>query len=263
MATAEATREFSASAKDLGEKIIKLTLKEAKELSDYLEEVHGIKPAAGGAVMMAGLRVAVAAVHLPVSGSQDRVRRNPGRVRRQEDRRDQGRSCRHGVGPEEEAARTLVEGVPSKVKEGISKRQTRRSSRRSWKKLARRYRSSGMPFAWTGPSIAAQRWFAFVVRVLLGPAAVTARPGSSENLPLHESRLDSTRQATDRFAISQRGHKRAFAARTASSCSRRPDHRHLNLGATKAYGHHRRTTPASRKKSAASAASVSRIRFRI
>ena len=30
-----------------------LTLKEAKELSDYLEDVHGIKPAAGGAVMMA------------------------------------------------------------------------------------------------------------------------------------------------------------------------------------------------------------------
>src|ERR1700676_2033859 len=54
MATAEATREFSTGSKELGDKIIKLTLKEAKELSDYLEEVHGIKPAAGGAVMMAG-----------------------------------------------------------------------------------------------------------------------------------------------------------------------------------------------------------------
>ena len=38
---------------ELGDKIVGLTLKEAKELSDYLEEVHGIKPAAGGAVMMA------------------------------------------------------------------------------------------------------------------------------------------------------------------------------------------------------------------
>ena len=54
MATAEATQEFSASSKELGDKIVKLTLKEAKELSDYLEHVHGIKPAAGGAVMMAG-----------------------------------------------------------------------------------------------------------------------------------------------------------------------------------------------------------------
>jgi len=54
MATAEATRQFSTLTKDLGEKIVELTLKEAKELSDYLEEVHGIKPAAGGAVMVAG-----------------------------------------------------------------------------------------------------------------------------------------------------------------------------------------------------------------
>ncbi len=53
MATDEATREFSDQAQQLGEKIVGLTLKEAKELSDYLEEVHGIKPAAGGAVMMA------------------------------------------------------------------------------------------------------------------------------------------------------------------------------------------------------------------
>ena len=53
MATDAATREFSALSQELGEKIVGLTLKEAKELSDYLEEVHDIKPAAGGAVMMA------------------------------------------------------------------------------------------------------------------------------------------------------------------------------------------------------------------
>ena len=56
MATDEAAREFSAVTKELGDKIVGLTLKEAKELSDYLEEVHGIKPAAGGAVMMAAGR---------------------------------------------------------------------------------------------------------------------------------------------------------------------------------------------------------------
>lgn len=44
---------FADDIKDLGEKIIGLTLKQAKELSDYLKEVHGIEPAAGGAVMMA------------------------------------------------------------------------------------------------------------------------------------------------------------------------------------------------------------------
>src|SRR5262245_22754615 len=52
MATDVATREFSAGAKDLGDKIVALTLKQAKELSDDLEEVHGIKPAAGGGAVM-------------------------------------------------------------------------------------------------------------------------------------------------------------------------------------------------------------------
>lgn len=47
-------REFSAEIKELGDKIVALTLMQAKELADYLKEVHGIEPAAGGAVMVAG-----------------------------------------------------------------------------------------------------------------------------------------------------------------------------------------------------------------
>ncbi|QDT95092.1 50S ribosomal protein L7/L12 [Gimesia aquarii] len=53
MATAEATTEFGAETKELGDKIAGLTLLQAKELADYLDEVHGIKAAAGGAVMVA------------------------------------------------------------------------------------------------------------------------------------------------------------------------------------------------------------------
>ena len=53
MATDAPPRDFSDLAKELGDKIVSLTLKDAKELSDYLEEVHGIKPAAGGAVIAA------------------------------------------------------------------------------------------------------------------------------------------------------------------------------------------------------------------
>ncbi len=49
----EETREFSADIKAMGDQIVNLTLKQAKELSDYLKEVHGIEPASGGAVMMA------------------------------------------------------------------------------------------------------------------------------------------------------------------------------------------------------------------
>src|SRR5580704_1270774 len=118
MATDTATREFSAGAKDLGEKIIALTLKQAKELSDYLEEVHGIKPAAGGAVMMAspeggaGGGAAAAAektefdVILEAIGDK---KINVIKVVR----------SLTSLGLKE--AKDLVEGVPSKVKEGISK----------------------------------------------------------------------------------------------------------------------------------------------
>jgi large subunit ribosomal protein L7/L12 len=49
-----ATVEYTAQSKEMGDKIAGLTLKEAKELSDYLENEHGIKAAAGGAVVMAG-----------------------------------------------------------------------------------------------------------------------------------------------------------------------------------------------------------------
>ncbi len=54
MATAEATTEFDDSTKTLGDQIVGLTLLQAKSLADYLKEVHGIEPAGGGAVVMAG-----------------------------------------------------------------------------------------------------------------------------------------------------------------------------------------------------------------
>ena len=49
-----ATMDFADTTKKLGDQIMGLTLKEAKELSDYLKDIHGSEPAAGGAVMMAG-----------------------------------------------------------------------------------------------------------------------------------------------------------------------------------------------------------------
>jgi large subunit ribosomal protein L7/L12 len=48
-----AVAEFEQSTKELGDKIAGLTLLQAKQVVDYLKEVHGIEPAAGGAVMMA------------------------------------------------------------------------------------------------------------------------------------------------------------------------------------------------------------------
>lgn len=53
MSDSTATVEYSADCKSLGDQIANLTLKQAKELSDYLKDVYKIEPAAGGAVMMA------------------------------------------------------------------------------------------------------------------------------------------------------------------------------------------------------------------
>lgn len=56
MATAEATettQEFDDATKEMGDKLVSLTLLQARALADYLKDVHGIEPASGGAVMMA------------------------------------------------------------------------------------------------------------------------------------------------------------------------------------------------------------------
>jgi large subunit ribosomal protein L7/L12 len=113
-----ATIEYSAATKDLGDKIVELTLKQAKELSDYLEQVHGIKPAAGGGVMMmagpgGGGAAAPAAAEktefdVVLEGFGDKKIGVIKVVR-----------AATGLGLKE--AKDLVEGVPSKVKEGISK----------------------------------------------------------------------------------------------------------------------------------------------
>jgi large subunit ribosomal protein L7/L12 len=47
-------KEFSAETKELGDKIVELTAKQAQELADYLKDVHGIEPA-GGAVAIAAM----------------------------------------------------------------------------------------------------------------------------------------------------------------------------------------------------------------
>jgi len=123
MATAEATestREFSADTKELGDRIVGLTLKAAKELSDYLDEVHGIKPAAGGAVMVA----AAGGAGGGEGGGEAAAEKTEFDVVL-ESFGDQKigviKVVRGATGLGLKEAKDLVEGVPSKVKEGISK----------------------------------------------------------------------------------------------------------------------------------------------
>lgn len=126
MATAEATKEFSAPTKELGDKIVALTLKQAKELSDYLEDVHGIKAAAGGAVMMAapggGGGAAPAAeakteFDVVLEGFDAAKKIGVIKVIR----------ALTNLGLKE--AKDLVEGAPSKVKEGVSKEDAEKAKK--------------------------------------------------------------------------------------------------------------------------------------
>ena len=122
MATAEATetKEYSATTKELGDKIVTLTLKQAKELSDYLEEVHGIKAAAGGAVMMAAPGGGAGGGAAPAAEAKTEfdvilegfdAAKKIGIIK----------VVRAATGLGLKEAKDAVEGAPTKVKEGISK----------------------------------------------------------------------------------------------------------------------------------------------
>jgi len=122
MATAEATestREFSTDTKELGDRIVGLTLKAAKELSDYLDEVHGIKPASGGAVMVAGGVAAGGEGGGEAAAEKtefDVVLESFG-----DNKISVIKVVRSATGLGLKEAKDLVEGAPGKVKEGISK----------------------------------------------------------------------------------------------------------------------------------------------
>ena len=117
MATDAATRQFSPLSQELGDKIVGLTLKQAKELSDYLDEVHGIKPAAGGAVMMVAPADGGGAAAAPAEKTEfDVVLEGFG-----DKKIGVIKVVRAATSLGLKEAKDLVEGVPAKIKEGLSK----------------------------------------------------------------------------------------------------------------------------------------------
>ena len=116
MATDEATREFSAQSQELGDKIVGLTLKEAKELSDYLKDVHGIEPAAGGGVVMAAPADGGGAEAAAEPTEFDVVLDSFG-----EKKIGVIKVVRAATALGLKEAKDLVESVPAKVKEALSK----------------------------------------------------------------------------------------------------------------------------------------------
>ena len=111
---ADEAKEFAAEIKTLGDAIVKLTLKQAVELADYLKATYGIEPAAGGAVMMAAAAAPAAVaeeqtqfdVILKVAGDQ---------------KIQVIKAVRSLTNLGLKEAKELVEGAPKPVKTAVSK----------------------------------------------------------------------------------------------------------------------------------------------
>ncbi|MHC4740305.1 MAG: 50S ribosomal protein L7/L12 [Planctomycetota bacterium] len=114
---AESSKKWSSDIKKLGDKIVGLTLMQAKELGDYLKEEHGIEPAAGGAVMVAGPAAGGGgAEEAEEKTSFDVILKEFGDKKIQVIKEVRAIT---GLGLKE--AKELVDGVPKPVKEGASK----------------------------------------------------------------------------------------------------------------------------------------------
>ncbi len=111
-----ATVEFSAECKELGDKIAGMTLKQAKELSDYLKSAYGIEPAAGGAVMMAAPAEGGGAAAPAAQTEFDVVLTGFG-----DKKLDVVKVVKNLTGASLMDAKKMVESCPAKLKEAVSK----------------------------------------------------------------------------------------------------------------------------------------------
>lgn len=111
-------RDWTPDIKDLGEKIVALSVAKAKELGDYLEEVHGIKPAGGGVAMMAAPSTGGEAAAKPEAKTEFTVSLDGFDAAKKINVIKVVREIT-GLGLKE--AKDLVEGAPKPVKENVSK----------------------------------------------------------------------------------------------------------------------------------------------
>ena len=112
--------EVATEIKELADKIVGLTLKQAVELAAHLKEAHGIEPAAGGGVMVAagggGGGGAAAPAAEEAKSTFDVVLKSGG------DKKIQViKVVRAATGLGLKEAKDLVEAAPKPIKEGLSK----------------------------------------------------------------------------------------------------------------------------------------------
>lgn len=118
MSTDAAVVEYSGSTKEMGDKIVELSLKEAKELSDYLKDVHGIEPASGGGAVMIAAADGGGGAEVEEQTEFDVLLESFG-----EKKIGVIKVVRSATGLGLKEAKDLVEAAPSKIKEGVSKEE--------------------------------------------------------------------------------------------------------------------------------------------
>jgi large subunit ribosomal protein L7/L12 len=116
MAEATAERTWNAKIKEIGDSIVALTVLQAKELGDYLEEVHGIKAATGGGMMMA--MPTAAAAPAVEKDTFDVVLTSAG-----DKKIPVIKVVREITSLGLKEAKDLVEGAPKAVREGLPKKE--------------------------------------------------------------------------------------------------------------------------------------------
>ncbi len=114
MATAEAP-SFADNIKTLGDSIVNLTVLEAKALGDYIEVVHGIKPAA------AAVAVAAAAPAAAAEAAVEQTEFNVVLEAFGANKINVIKVVRAATGLGLKEAKDLVEAAPKDVKTGVSK----------------------------------------------------------------------------------------------------------------------------------------------
>ena len=112
----ETTREWSTNVKQLGDKIVEMSLLQAQELGDYLEEVHGIAPAAAAVAVAAGPAAGAEAAVEEEQTAFEVVLKAIGDKKIQVIKVSRAAT---GLGLKE--AKELVEKAPTTIKDGLSK----------------------------------------------------------------------------------------------------------------------------------------------
>ena len=114
-----AVTEVDPAIRELGDKMVGLTVLQAKSLADYLESAYGIKPAAGGAVMMAAPAGGSGGAEAAVEKTEfDVILTGFG-----ENKIGVIKVVRALTSLGLKEAKDLVEGVPKPLKQGVAKEE--------------------------------------------------------------------------------------------------------------------------------------------